>query len=98
MPEGSTKVVTQHREAAEAIDDLRKIARVLKAIGDENVQLKDGNERLVALEAEADQLREKNMALSHEADQLLDWRDLLEDFRRGIVTSEELLERTVGRG
>lgn len=100
MPEG-TKVVTKHEDAAKAIDTLRGVAQVLRAVGDENVQLKEGNERVAALEAEADELRAKNTELSQEAEertgQLIDWRDLLEDFRRGLVDTDELLERTVGR-
>lgn len=100
VPEG-TKVVTEHVEAAKAIDALRNIAKVLKAVGDENVQLKEGNERVAALESEAETLRTKNAELSQEAEEstglIVDWRDLLEDFRRGLVDSDELLERTVGR-
>jgi hypothetical protein len=100
VPEG-TKVVTKHEDAAKAIDTLRGVAQVLKQVGDECVQLKEGNERVAALEAEADKLRAENAELSQEAEEstgrIIDWRDLLEDFRRGLVDKDELLERTVGR-
>lgn len=92
----SAKVVTEHPEAAKAIEGLREIAKALKVVGDENVQLKAGSERIATLEGEVDTLGQKLIELQGDGDRLEEWSDLLEDFRRGLVDRDELLERTIG--
>lgn len=93
MSEGA-KVVTEHEEAAKAIESLRGVAQSLKRIGDELVQSKglvdEWRGKVETLEREVSEVAADQVTLES-------WGDLLEDFRRGIVDRDELLERTVGK-
>lgn len=67
------------------------------SLSDEVAQLEDELDH--ALERAA-QLEKRNIELAAEAD-MLDWQqdvfDLIADVKRGVITIDELYERTVGR-
>lgn len=91
------KVTTEHTEANDAIKCLREIAKTLKDVGDENVQLKEGNARLATLEGRVEELENAAAQDAEVVKECEEWRELLEDFRSGIRDRDELIERTVGR-
>lgn len=88
------KMVTAHEACNAAIGTLREIAKALKDVGDENVEL---DARVTSLEEERDDLKDSLEEMQPDHDQLEAWSAVIEDHRRGIVTTGELYERTVDR-
>lgn len=87
------KVTTEDASAQEAIELLRKVALVLKEIGDENSNhdkdVAGYEEKIEQLEKDLENEREERASVEG-------LEDLLRDFRRGIVDRDELIDRTVG--
>lgn len=88
------KMTTQHEECNGAIDTLREIAKVLKTVGDENVDLELERD---TLKDELAEVKDSLEEMQPDHDELLAWREALEDCRRGVITQDELYERTVDR-
>lgn len=83
-PATQPKTVTEHSEANVAIAYLRQCAGTLKKLGDHVLDLEG-------------QLTEKDAEVAVDRAELAEIKGLLEDFRRGIVEKDELLEKTVGK-
>lgn len=90
------KVVTDHAEAQHAIENLRAIAVMLKAIGDENIEL----------ESRCDTLRDRLEESAVNAREAQDaWtavtavKELVGDFGRGLLDIDELMREVshIGR-
>lgn len=84
-------VASQSSEANDLIGSLRETAQGIKALGDENEHLREEKDGLMG-ELHAARTDEERAGA-----ELDEWRELLEDFRRGIRDRDELIEQTIGR-
>lgn len=85
------KVVTEHDEANAAIDELRKIAGVLKRVGDEAQGLRGVDDDLRDAKAELDRANELCNELTQVGDDFERLQEAVADFDRGIVDRDELI-------
>lgn len=87
-PVAQAKVVTDHAEAQHAIESLRSIAIMLKAVGDENVELESRCDTLQdRLEESATSAREAQDAWTA----VTAVKEMVADFDRGLLDKDELV-------
>lgn len=106
MPQAA-KLESENERANEALDRLRTVlgeigvhlkpvAQAIKALGDE-LEAKDGQIDDAKNEMDEALARVKEMEEDAEADShiLAEWREAIEDHRRGLVDTDELYAKTV---
>lgn len=93
MADEQQRVTTSHTGAQAGIDSLRGVAKCLAEIGEANLR---HEARVEELERDlADAEREITSLEEAEVAELKAWREVIEDYRRGVRTREELFEMTV---
>lgn len=93
MGDEQPKTVTEHTDAAKAIDALRDVAATLKRLDDENLELEATAEELEGQVSDLEQ--EAVLAADGAAAELEDWRVAIEDHERGIIDTAELYAKTI---
>lgn len=84
------RVVTEHEAANAAIGELRKIAGVLKQLGDESVGYAT-EEKVADLQSKLDDQARHISEMEHEEEEHSRLLDAVADFDRGIIDRDELV-------
>lgn len=99
MTDQAPKATSQDEAANDLIAKLRVVAKGIAAIGDDFIE---EQAKTVAAETAMEKaLADLHAAKVEEEDATLTlatWRQVIEDYRRGILDRDELFGRTVGHG